>query len=229
MAEIGVIIVAGGSGQRMGSTLPKQFLMLDNMPILGHTINRIREALPASEVVVVLPAEHIELWRNLSARFDIASHKIVAGGRERFFSVKNGIEALSNGIKTIAIHDGVRPLVTKKLIIKLILEAQKHKAVIPVVAPADSFRVVEGDSSEIINRAQLRMVHTPQVFDAEVLRTAYEQPFSTLFTDDASVVEAAGQKITLIEGERSNIKITTPTDLVFAQALLANLENETQL
>ena len=118
---------------------------------------------------------------------------------------------------------------TKKLIIKLILEAQKHKAVIPVVAPADSFRVVKGDSSEIIDRSQLRMVHTPQVFDAEVLRSAYEQPFSTLFTDDASVVEAAGHTITLIEGERSNIKITTPTDLVFAQALLENLENETQL
>lgn len=229
MAKIGVIIVAGGSGQRMGSTLPKQFLMLGNMPILGHTINRMREALPASEIVVVLPEDHIELWRNLSARFDIATHKITTGGKERFYSVKNGIAALSPDIKIIAIHDGVRPLATKKLIIRLVLEAEKCHAVIPVVAPADSFRVVNGDTSEIINRSTLRMVQTPQVFDAEVLKAAYEQPFSALFTDDASVVEAKGHTITLIEGERSNIKITTPADLVFAQALLETIEDETQL
>lgn len=229
MAEIGVIIVAGGSGQRMGCSLPKQFLMLGNLPILGHTINRMREALPASEIVVVLPEEHIELWRNLAARFDIATHKVAAGGKERFYSVKNGIEALNPDVKTIAIHDGVRPLATKKLIIKLILEAEKQHAVIPVVAPADSFRITDGNTSKIINRAQLRMVHTPQVFNANVLRTAYEQPFCNSFTDDASVVEAAGYTITLIEGERSNIKITTPTDLVIAQALLENSEDETQL
>lgn len=228
MAEIGVIIVAGGSGQRMGSALPKQFLMLGNLPILGHTINRIREALPASEIVVVLPNEHIELWRNIAARFDIAKHKIAIGGKERFHSVKNGIEALNPDVKTIAIHDGVRPLVTKKLIIRLILEAEKHKAVIPVVAPADSFRVMNGDTSNIIDRSQLRMVHTPQVFNADVLRAAYQQPFCHSFTDDASVVEAAGHTITLIEGERSNIKITTPTDMLFAQALLASIEDETQ-
>jgi 2-C-methyl-D-erythritol 4-phosphate cytidylyltransferase len=229
MAEIGVVIVAGGSGRRMGGALPKQFMMLGNLPILGHTINRMRQALPASQIVVVLPEDHIELWRNLSARFDIAKHEITAGGAERFYSVKNGINALSPEIKTIAIHDGVRPLASKKLIIKLILEAEKNGAVIPAVAPADSYRIVDENGSHIIDRSQLRMIQTPQVFSAEVLRAAYEQPFSATFTDDASVVEAAGHKITLIEGERENIKITTPSDMVIAEAIIAQNQNDTHL
>ena len=229
MAEIGVVIVAGGSGRRMGGALPKQFMMLGNLPILGHTINRMRQALPASQIVVVLPEDHIELWRNLSARFDIAKHDITAGGAERFYSVKNGINALSPEIKTIAIHDGVRPLASKKLIIKLILEAEKNGAVIPAVAPADSYRIVDENGSHIIDRSQLRMIQTPQVFSAEVLRAAYEQPFSATFTDDASVAEAAGHKITLIEGERQNIKITTPSDMTIAETFIASEEYDTQL
>ncbi len=229
MAEIGVVIVAGGSGRRMGGALPKQFMMLGNLPILGHTINRMRQALPASQIVVVLPEDHIELWRNLSARFDIAKHEITAGGAERFYSVKNGINALSPEIKTIAIHDGVRPLASKKLIIKLILEAEKNGAVIPAVAPADSYRIVDENGSHIIDRSQLRMIQTPQVFSAEVLRAAYEQPFSATFTDDASVAEAAGYKITLIEGERQNIKITTPSDMTIAETFIASEEYDTQL
>lgn len=228
MAKIGVIIVAGGAGHRMGASLPKQFLMLGNMPILGRTINRIAEALPSSEVVVVLPQQHIDLWRNLAARFDIAPHKIAEGGAERFHSVQSGIAALSPEVETIAVHDGVRPLVSKKLIIKLILKAEECSAVIPVVAPTDSFRSLDADGSHIIDRSQLRMVHTPQVFNAALLRKAYEQPFSTAFTDDASVVEAAGHHITLIDGEPSNIKITTPSDIVIAEALIARAEDETQ-
>ncbi|MBR5281906.1 MAG: 2-C-methyl-D-erythritol 4-phosphate cytidylyltransferase [Alistipes sp.] len=229
MAKTGVVIVAGGSGRRMGAALPKQFMMLGNMPILGRTINRMREALPAAQIVVVLPAEHIELWRNIAARFDIAEHKIATGGAERFHSVKNGIEALGEEVKTIAIHDGVRPLVSKKLIIKLVLECEEHDAVIPAVAPTDSYRIVEGEGSRIIDRSQLRMIQTPQCFSAEALRKAYEQPFSASFTDDASVMEAAGHTITLIEGERENIKITTPSDITIAEAIIASQENDTQL
>lgn len=220
MATTGVIIVAGGSGRRMGATLPKQFMMLGNEPILAHSINRIHEALPAAEIVVVLPEEHIALWRNIAARFDVAHHKITAGGTERFYSVKNGLKELSDDVKIIAIHDAVRPLASKKLIIKLILEAEKNIAVIPVVAPVDSFRKIEGDNSKIIDRSALRIVQTPQVFDATILRRAYEQDFSSTFTDDASVVEAIGEKITLCEGERGNLKITTPEDMVIASALL---------
>lgn len=220
MATTGVIIVAGGSGRRMGATLPKQFMMLGNEPILAHSINRIHEALPAAEIVVVLPEEHIALWRNIAARFDVAHHKITAGGTERFYSVKNGLKELSDEVKIIAVHDAVRPLASKKLIIKLILEAEKNIAVIPVMAPVDSFRKIEGDNSKIIDRSALRIVQTPQVFDATILRRAYEQDFSSTFTDDASVVEAIGEKITLCEGERGNLKITTPEDMIIATALL---------
>lgn len=228
MATTGVIIVAGGSGRRMGGALPKQFMMLDNEPILARSINRIHEALPAAEIVVVLPEEHVELWKNIAARFDVARHKIALGGKERFHSVKNGLAALSEGIRTIAIHDAVRPLASKKLIIKLLLAAEKSAAVIPAVAPIDSYRIVEGDDSRIIDRSALRMVQTPQVFHAEALRAAYEQPFSSTFTDDASVMEAAGHKVTLVEGERENIKITTPSDMLIAEAII-NAESETQL
>lgn len=220
MAEIGVIIVAGGAGRRMGGALPKQFMMLEQQPILARSINRIHEALPKAEIVVVLPAEHVELWRNMAARFDVARHKIAIGGKERFHSVKSGLVALSEGVRTIAVHDAVRPLASKKLIIRLVLATEKHDAVIPVVAPADSYRSVEGNDSKIIDRSALRMVQTPQLFRAEALRKAYEQEFSESFTDDASVVEAAGYKVALEEGERENFKITTPLDITLARAII---------
>ena len=204
----------------MGGALPKQFMMLEQQPILARSINRIHEALPKAEIVVVLPAEHIELWRNMAARFDVARHKIAIGGKERFHSVKSGLAALSDGVRTIAVHDAVRPLASKKLIIRLVLATEKHDAVIPVVAPADSYRSVEGDDSKIIDRSTLRMVQTPQLFRAEALRKAYEQEFSESFTDDASVVEAAGYKVALEEGERENFKITTPLDITLARAII---------
>ena len=226
MAQRGVIIVAGGSGRRMGGSLPKQFMMLGNEPILARSINRIHEALPAAEIVVVLPKDHIELWKNIAARFEVAEHKIACGGEERFHSVLNGLQALSEEVEYIGIHDAVRPLVSKKLIIKLMLEAEKNVAVIPVVAPPDSYRKVEGELSHIIDRSTLRIVQTPQVFQASVLRKAYEQGFSPAFTDDASVVEMAGHKITLVEGERENIKITTPVDMTIAEAIIAMQDEE---
>lgn len=206
----------------MGATMPKQFMMLGQEPILARTINLFSEALPKAELVVVLPEEHIALWRNLAARFDVAPHKIASGGKERFDSVKSGLAALSDEVETIAVHDAVRPLATKKLIIRLALAAEEAEAVIPVVAPHDSIRQVEGESSHIVDRSLLRMVQTPQFFQAEVLRKAYSQTFSPLFTDDASVVEAAGHEITLTEGEEQNIKITTPIDLTIAEAIIAD-------
>ena len=228
MAKRGVIIVAGGSGRRMGGALPKQFMMLENEPTLARSINRMHEALPAAEIVVVLPEEHVELWKNIAARFDVARHKIAIGGKERFHSVKNGLAVLSDEVAIVGIHDAVRPLASKKLIIKLFLEAENNTAVIPVVAPIDSYRIVDGDNSRIIDRSALRMIQTPQLFQAEALRKAYEQPFSSTFTDDASVMEAAGHKVTLVEGERENIKITTPSDMLIAEAII-NAESETQL
>ena len=221
MAKRGVIIVAGGSGSRMQSALPKQFLMLGGMPVVARTINTFSEALPNAEIVVVLPEEHIALWENLRARFDVARHRIVAGGKERFHSVLNGINALSDEVEYIAVHDGVRAMASKKLIIRAMLAAEEHDAVIPVVDVVDSYRRVEGAESYIVPRAELRIVQTPQIFKAHVLRDAYNADFSATFTDDASVVEAAGGHITLVEGERTNIKLTTPEDMAYAEWLLA--------
>lgn len=220
MAKRGVVIVAGGSGSRMQSALPKQFLMLGGEPIVARTINTFSEALPGAEIVVVLPEAHIPLWENLRARFDVAPHRIVAGGKERFHSVLNGINALSSEVEYIAVHDGVRALVTKRLIIRAMLAVEEHDAVIPVVDVVDSYRRVEGDNSYIVPRSELRIVQTPQIFKAQLLRDAYNVVFSPVFTDDASVVEAFGGHITLLEGERTNIKITTPEDITLAENFL---------
>ncbi len=215
-----MIIVAGGSGKRMQSALPKQFMMLGGLPVVAHTINTFSEALPGAEIVVVLPEEHIPLWRNLAARFDIAVHRCIAGGKERFHSVKNGLDALSEEVEYVAVHDGVRALATKKMILRVQLAAEERGAAIPVTEVVDSYRRVDGSESYIVPRTELRIVQTPQTFSAALLRRAYEQPFSDKFTDDASVVEALGAKITLVEGERRNIKLTTPEDMAIAERLL---------
>jgi 2-C-methyl-D-erythritol 4-phosphate cytidylyltransferase len=204
----------------MHSALPKQFLMLGGMPVVARTINTFSEALPGAEIIVVLPEEHISLWENLRARFDVAHHRVVAGGKERFHSVLNGINALSDEVEYIAVHDGVRAMATKRLIIRAMLAAEDHGAVIPVVDVVDSYRRVVGTESQIVNRSELRIVQTPQVFKAQLLRDAYDAEFSPTFTDDASVVEAFGGHITLVEGERTNIKLTTPEDMAYAEWLL---------
>jgi len=204
----------------MQSALPKQFMMLGGLPVVAHTINTFSEALPGAEIVVVLPEEHIPLWRNLAARFDIAVHRCIAGGKERFHSVKNGLDALSEEVEYVAVHDGVRALATKKMILRVQLAAEETEAAIPVTEVVDSYRRVDGSESYIVPRSELRIVQTPQTFSAALLRRAYEQPFSDKFTDDASVVEALGAKITLVEGERRNIKLTTPEDMAIAERLL---------
>ena len=204
----------------MQSSLPKQFLLLGGEPVVARTINTFAESLPGAEIVVVLPEEHITLWRNLAARFDVAVHKCVAGGKERFHSVKAGIEALSEDVTSIFVHDGVRALITKKLIIRAALAVDENEAVIPVVDVVDSYRRVTDSGSEIMPRSELRIVQTPQVFRSETLRRAYGQEFDTAFTDDASVVERMGVAITLIEGERTNLKLTTPEDMEWAEWLL---------
>jgi 2-C-methyl-D-erythritol 4-phosphate cytidylyltransferase len=196
-------------------------MLLGGEPVVARTINTFAEALPGAEIVVVLPEEHIAMWKNLAARFDVAVHKCVAGGSERFHSVKAGIEALSENATSIFVHDGVRALVTKKLIIRAALAVEQHEAVIPVIDVVDSYRRVTAEGSEIVPRSELRIVQTPQVFDSKTLREAYEQEFDASFTDDASVVERLGIAITLIEGERSNIKLTTPEDMEWAESLLS--------
>lgn len=221
MARTAVIIVAGGGGKRMGGALPKQFRMLTTEPILCRTINRFHEALPEAQLIVVLPEEHIPFWENLKARFEVARHTVVSGGAERFFSVKNGLKAVGYDVELVAVQDGVRPLASPTMIRRAVEEAAAEGSAIPVVEAVDSYRVVEGEESKIIDRRPLRIVQTPQVFRRALLDEAYEQPFNPLFTDDASVVEAMGVEVHLCAGERANLKITTPEDLVLARALIA--------
>ena len=219
--RVGVIIVAGGSGKRMGGTLPKQFSFVGGEPILARTINAFRKALPTSRIVVVLPAEYIDFWKNLSARFEVSKHSLVEGGAERFHSVKNGIEALSDAVDLIAVQDGVRPFASKELILRTVACAAENGSAIPVIKAVDSYRAVEGEESHIIDRTPLRIVQTPQIFAAPILRAAYDPEFRKEFTDDASVVEFSGEKISLCEGDYLNIKITTPNDISLANAIVA--------
>ena len=214
MERTGVIIVAGGSGSRAGGARPKQFRFLGGMPVLARTINTFAAALPGAEIVAVLP-----------------EHKIAAGGAERFHSVRNGLAALTSDPGLIAVQDGVRPLGSVAMIRRVAEAAAKHGAAIPVVEPVDSFRETDGEAdaagraaSHIVDRRLLRIVQTPQIFRAEVLRRAYESEYRAEFTDDASVVEAVGQAVCLAEGERENLKLTTPGDFVIAEALIAARE-----
>ncbi len=227
--KVGVVIVAGGSGKRMGGATPKQFRILGQAPVLVHSINALSEGMHPSEIVVVLPAEHVEFWGNLASRFNVAEHKVVAGGQERFHSVKAGIDALSECVDLIAVHDGVRPLCSVELLARCLECAKEHGSSIPVVEVVDSVRKVDEQGSQALDRRQLRAVQTPQTFDAPTLRRAYLAPYSPQLTDDASLVEAQGVAVALTQGERSNIKITSGEDLLLAQMILEKRDESRDL
>ena len=204
----------------MQSSLPKQFLDLCNKPILMHTIAAFKKALSYIDIIVVLPESHINLWKALCKKnnFNIA-HKICNGGETRFQSVKNGLSQITeDGV--IAIQDAVRPLVNSKVIIRCFKEAEKYGSAIPVVAIKDSIRIIENNKSFIRNRLKYRAVQTPQCFKSEIIKKAYNCDFNAMFTDDASVVETSGYKVRLVEGNDENIKITTPLDLIIAEAII---------
>lgn len=223
----GVIVVAAGSGSRMGGALPKQFRLLGGRPLLARSIDAFAKALPGAPIVVVLPAGYVAYWHNLTARFDMAPHTVTTGGTERFHSVRNGLAALPQGLDLIAVHDGARPLVPVALIRRAVALAAAEGSAVPVIRPADSFRTTEADgSSHPVDRSRLRAVQTPQVFDASLLERAYRSDFSVSFTDDATLVESCGCSVALCAGERRNFKITEPEDLLLAEALLA-AETET--
>lgn len=219
--KVGVVIVAGGSGSRMGGAIPKQFALVDGEPILVKTINNFAKAFAGAQIVVVLPASQIDFWKNYSARFRVARHKIVEGGEQRFHSVKNGIEAITDFVDLIAIQDGVRPFASIEMIRNTAKCAAEHGSAIPVVEAVDSFReVTEDGGSKIADRTKLRVVQTPQIFEAGLIRAAYDTEYDVSFTDDASVVErTTPHRVRLCAGERQNIKITTPEDMVIAQAI----------
>ena len=211
------LIVAGGKGERMNTDIPKQFLVLNDLPILMHSLNAFSHL---DKIILVLPRAQIENWEELCKQYNfILKHTVVAGGINRFSSVKNGLAKIDEG-SIVAIHDGVRPLVSKNLINKLIGATKKGNGIIPIVAVKDSIRKVEGDKSKAVSRSNLYKVQTPQCFFASTLKDAYKQNFSLFFTDDASVLESNGGKIITIIGEEKNLKITTEEDLMLAEALI---------
>jgi 2-C-methyl-D-erythritol 4-phosphate cytidylyltransferase len=215
------IVVAGGSGKRFGTALPKQFALLNGRPVLMHSIEAFARCNRVSGIRVVLPAAHFDLWRALCSRYGFSvDHQLVEGGHERFFSVMKGLAGLDEEA-LVAVHDGVRPLVSSLLINRLCEAALQHGAAVPVVAVNESLRRHEGNASVAVDRSLFMAVQTPQVFKASILLKAYQQPYSSVFTDDASVVEAMGYGVATVSGDPVNIKITTRADLLFAQAVLA--------
>ena len=225
MMKAYAVIVAGGKGLRMGGDVPKQFLPIGGKPVLMHTIEAFRRALDDVEIVLVLPAEQHDYWQKLCKDYKFHSPELIAkGGETRFHSVKNGLSLLPNDIEAVVgVHDGVRPFVSKETIRRCFAAAAEGKAVVPVVAVVETVRQILPDGKSVTRpRDEYRLVQTPQTFPLALLKEAYQQPFSDAFTDDASVVEALGKDIVMIEGNRENIKITTPSDLRIAESQILN-------
>jgi 2-C-methyl-D-erythritol 4-phosphate cytidylyltransferase len=215
------IIVAGGSGRRMKSAIPKQFLLLEGKPLLMHTIEKFHSFDRNIEIILVLPSEHHSLWRGLIREYAFEiNHRTVSGGEERFHSVKAGLASVTKE-SLVAIHDGVRPLVSHDTIWRCFADAEEFGTAVPFVEPTDSVRIMSGDDSRTCLRSEIRLIQTPQVFRSTLISSAYDRDYDPSFTDDATVAEAAGVKIHLTHGNRENIKITTPEDLTVAHALIS--------
>lgn len=218
--DIYVVIVAGGSGKRMGLDTPKQFLELAGKPVLMHTIERFRKFDSKIEIITVLPENQLRFWSELQKKYSFdVPHTLVKGGIHRFVSVKHGLEFVS-GQGLVAIHDGVRPLVSNDTIRRCFETAAAKGNAIPVISPSDSLRIITDGVTKPVNRALVKQVQTPQVFDISLIKKAYMQDYDPSFTDDAAVLEKTGVQINIVEGNRENIKITNPEDLFIAQTLL---------
>lgn len=220
------IIVAGGKGLRMGGELPKQFIPVEGRPVLMRTLDAFHAFDSAMEIILVLPRDHQPYWQELCAEYQFAvPHRIADGGATRFHSVQSGLALADEAEALIAVHDGVRPFVSPEVIEACYREAEAHGAVVPVIPIVETVRHLLLEGSETVSRDAYRLVQTPQTFRASLLRRAYEQPFCEAFTDDASVVEALGHVVHLVEGNRENIKLTTPYDLIVAKALVDSATN----
>ena len=217
-----IIIVAGGKGLRMGSDIPKQFLPIGGKPVLMRTLERFRQYSPTLQIILVLPKAQQDYWQKLCQEyaFDI-DYQLADGGETRFHSVQNGLAKIpDNAQGVVGVHDGVRPFPSIDVIRNCYETAREKKAVIPVIPVVETVRHLKGDTSVTVPRNDYRLVQTPQTFDIQLLKAANRQPYNDGFTDDASVVEAFGFDITLVEGNRENIKITTPYDLKIAEVLI---------
>ena len=217
------VIVAGGKGQRMGSDVPKQFLPLLGEPVLLHTVRRFFNALPGIHIRVVLPVNALETAQTILAPLQKQAPELelIAGGETRFDSVKNGLNAIQ-GDAWVMVHDGVRPMVSKAFLQYCLLEAEQAGSAVPVLPVKDSMRWVDEKGSKVLERAHIMAVQTPQVFKLEQLKKAFQQPYQASFTDEATVYEALGKTVHLVQGQGENIKITTPDDLFLAEYHLKN-------
>lgn len=216
-----VIVVAGGKGLRMGGEIPKQFIPVKGKPVLMRTLETFYACDPNIELIVVLPVEQRSYWEHLCAEYGFTlSHRIAAGGETRFHSVKNGL-ALVEEDGVVGVHDGVRPFVSGEVIADCYAQAATLQAVVPVTDVVETVRhLLSEGGSETVSRNDYKLVQTPQVFTVELLKRAYAQDYKPFFTDDASVVEALGQPVHLVSGNRENIKLTTPFDLKVAESLI---------
>ena len=223
-----VIVMAAGSGTRMGAPLPKQFLELDGKAILQHTIETFLQACPGISVVTVLNSDYIEYWKNYCLTHNFTCPQmIVPGGITRFHSVRNALAKIPDGA-LVSVHDGVRPLVSPSLVSAMYAEAETVPALIPVVPCVDTLKVLKREGDELVtvegataDRSVLYAAQTPQIFHSEILKSAYSLPYDTAFTDDASVVQKYGKSLSYTMGERLNIKITTQEDLMLAEAVMS--------
>ena len=216
-----VIIVAGGKGLRMGSDIPKQFLPIGGKPVLMRTLERFREYSTELQIILVLPENQQDYWLQLCQQYHFGvKYQLANGGQTRFHSVQNGLALVPDDADgVVGVHDGVRPFPSIDVIKNCYEAARTAKAVIPVIPVVETVRHLEGEGSVTVHRGDYRLVQTPQTFDIQLLKAANHQPYHDGFTDDASVVESYGHSITLVEGNRENIKITTPYDIVVAEAL----------
>ena len=216
------VIVAGGSGSRMNKTVPKQFMELQDLPVLMHTFNAFINYDSFVEFVLVLPENQVEFWNELCEKHDFRiKYKLAFGGETRFHSVKNGLDLIDEeGI--VFIHDGVRPLVSVQTIQNCFDTAIEKGNALPVIPVPESVRFVDEDKNYSVDRSKHFLVQTPQTFKTEIIKSAFQQNYSVKFTDDASVLEALGKTIYLVEGNRENIKITYPEDLVVAKSFLVS-------
>src|ERR1700744_620829 len=216
------IIVAGGSGTRMGSAIPKQFLLLNGKPVLMYTIEAFHNSAIKPVIIIVLPAEYHTYWQQICNEHNFTiQHQLVTGGETRFHSVKNALDIINNDPQSIiAVQDAVRPLTSKQVIELSYQHAQLHGNAVTAVKSRDSVRLMENAESKCLIRDNVYLVQTPQTFQSAQLKKAYLQPYNSTFTDDAGVVEETGVEITLIEGSHHNIKITYPEDIAIAEAIL---------
>lgn len=215
-----IIIVAGGSGNRMQNLVPKQFIELQGKPVLMHTIEKFNSAIPGINCIVVLASHLIDEWKRLCAKHSFAIPcRITTGGETRFHSVRNGLALIPDNC-IVGIHDAARPLVGEQIIINSFKMAEKKGNACPAIAINESIREVNGKKNRAVDRSNYFIIQTPQCFQSSLIKKAFQVEYNMLFTDEASVMESIGEKINLIEGNRENIKITTPQDLIIAEALI---------